>query len=136
MKTQTSPIDMYLIQKKAEHLQVELLGDFDYPLIRTIIRHETMLKEYQHTNDIWLIEAHQADIRLGELETMVEEFKGQCPDEVTRSKTAIVVHEGLTCAIIEIWVNGLRKHVSFDIRIFHTREDAEEWMGIAKPKLA
>ena len=63
---------MYEIRKERDHLLVEFLDDFDYLMVQTIIRHETMLKEYPDTNDIWLVGKHHANIRLGELEAMVE----------------------------------------------------------------
>ena len=127
---------MYEIRKHDNHLLVEFLGDFNYPMVQTIIRHESMLKEYPDTNDIWLIGKHHADIRLGELEMMVREFIGLYPTDATRTKTAIVVNEGLSKAILELWVNGLQKHVAFDIKLFPTQEEAEAWLGIAKERVA
>jgi hypothetical protein len=127
---------MYEIRKERDHLRVEFQEDFNYPMIKTIIHHETMLKEYPDTNDIWLVGKHRADIRLGELETMVREFHCLCPTDATRTKTAIVVDEGLTGAILEIWVNALQKRVTFDIKIFHTLDEAQEWLGVAESMVA
>jgi hypothetical protein len=127
---------MYEIRKERDHLRVEFQEDFNYPMIKTIIHHETMLKEYPDTNDIWLVGKHRADIRLGELETMVREFHCLCPADATRTKTAIVVDEGLTGAILEIWVNALQKRVTFDIKIFHTLDEAQEWLGVAESMVA
>jgi hypothetical protein len=127
---------MYEIRKERDHLRVEFQEDFNYPMIKTIIHHETMLKEYPDTNDIWLVGKHRADIRLGELETMVREFHCLCPTDATRTKTAIVVDEGLTGAILEIWVNALQKRVTFDIKIFHTHDEAQEWLGVAESMVA
>ncbi len=127
---------MYRIQKNNDHLLVEFLDDFDYPMIQAIIRHETMLKEYPDTNDIWLIGSHHADIRLGELETMVQEFYCQCPAEATRTKTAVVVNEGLTGATLELWVMALQKRVAFDIEMFRTLEEAQAWLGVGEEQVA
>ena len=127
---------MYKIRKNDSHLRVEFKGDFNYPMIQTIIRHETMMKEYPDTNDIWLIGNHHADIRLGELETMVREFHCLCPTDATRTKTAVVMNEGLTRAIFELWVKGIQKRVAFDIEIFHTLDEAEEWLGVAEEQVA
>ena len=127
---------MYEIRKNDSHLRVEFKGDFDYPMIQAIIRHETMLKEYPDTNDIWLIGSHHSDIRLGELESMVMEFHCSCPTDATRTKTAIVVDEGLTGSILELWVNALQKRVAFGIMIFHTLEVAEGWLSIADSMVA
>ena len=127
---------MYSIKKHANHLRVEFQDNFSYSMIRTIIRHETMMLEYSHTNDLWLIGKHRADIRLGELEALVNEFHCQCPRDATRTKTAIVVEQGLTHAILELWMKAVQKRVSFDLRIFHTLESAESWLGAAEAKIA
>jgi hypothetical protein len=127
---------MYEIRKERDHLLVEFQEDFNYPMVKTIIHHETMLKEYPDTNDIWLIGKHRADIRLGELEMMVREFHCLCPTDATRTKTAIVVDEGLTGAILELWVNGLKKRVAFDIKIFYALNEAQAWLGVAEYMVA
>ena len=127
---------MYEIRKERNHLRVEFLDNFNFSMVQTIIRHETMLKEYPDTNDIWLIGKHHADIRLGELETMVREFHCLCPTDATRTKTAVVVNEGLTRAILELWVNALQKRVAFDIKIFSTQDEAEAWLGLAEYMVA
>jgi hypothetical protein len=127
---------MYCINKHADHLRVEFQDDFNYNLIKTIIRHETMMLEYPYTNDIWLVGTHRADIRLGELQTMVNDFHCHCPSDSTRTKTAIVADPGLTQAILELWVNGVKNTVKFELRIFDHLEEAEEWLGIAQSKVA
>jgi hypothetical protein len=127
---------MYEIKKSDSHLLVEFQGNFDYSMIQTIIRHTTMMKEYPHTNDIWLIGNHNADIRLGELETMVRDFHCSCPTDATRTKTAVVVDEGLTGTIFELWVKGIQKRVTFEIRIFQTLKEAEGWLNTADEKVA
>ena len=127
---------MYEIKNYDSHLQVEFQGNFDYPMVQRIIRHETMLEEYPDTNDIWLIGSHHADIRLGELETMVQDFHCRCPQNATRTKTAVVVNEGLTGAILELWVNALQKRVAIDIQLFHTLDEAQAWLGIAEEQVA
>lgn len=127
---------MYEIHKNNDHLLVEFREDFNYLMIQTIIYHETMMKEYPDTNDIWLIGSHYADIRLGELGAMVQEFQCRCPKDTTRTKTAIVVNKGLTGAVIELWVNALQKRVAFDMKTFGTLEDAEAWMGVSEEQVA
>ena len=127
---------MYEIRKQRGHLLVEFLDNFDYPMIQTIIRHETMLKEYPDTNDIWLIGKHHANIRLGELEMMVQEFHCLCPTDAARTKTAVVVNQGLTGAILELWVNALQKRVAFDIKIFHALDEAKAWLVATESRVA
>jgi len=127
---------MYSIVRNDGYLIVEFLENFDFSMIQAAIHHETMLGEYADTNDIWLIGANRAAIHLGELETLVNEFHCRCPRNAARTKTAIVVNEGLTGAIVELWVNGLKKKVTFEIEIFRTLDDAKVWLGVHNACLA
>jgi len=127
---------MYTIETRNDHLLVRFEDDFNYPLIQTIMRHETMMHQYPHTNDIWHVGGHRANIRLGELESMVREFQCMCPTDATRTQTAVVVDEGLTGSILELFVSGLQKRVAFEIRTFQTLEDAQAWMGLTKQQVA
>ncbi|HSR87370.1 MAG TPA: hypothetical protein VLL07_00330 [Pontiella sp.] len=120
---------MYSIQEYGDCLRVGFNGDFDCSTVQSIIHHETALPEYRNTNDIWVIGSHRARIRLGEIETMVREFHCRCTRDGDRTKTAIVVDEGFTHSIIELWVNALTKKVPFEIRIFNEVEDAEVWLS-------
>ena len=127
---------MYNISRHAGYLLVKFIDDFDYPMIHTAIHHETMLKEYADTNDIWWIGDNRALICLSEIELMVEAFECRCSRDAKRTKTAVVVNEGLTGAIIEMWVNGLRRHVAFEIEIFRTLDCAKQWLGVDRARVA
>lgn len=127
---------MYTIEKNEEFLFVKFLEDFDYNDAQVVIRHLTSIKEYPYTNDIWMIGKKRAHIRLGELETMVHDFHCRCPSDALRTKTAIVVEEGLTRAVIELWVQGLQKRVSFKMRIFDRLDQAASWIGVMAEKVA
>ncbi|MEE9369782.1 MAG: hypothetical protein V3V05_13110 [Pontiella sp.] len=127
---------MYNICKLTDHLLVEFQDNFDYSTIKGIIHHETMMKEYPYTNDIWLIGSHHADIRLGELENMVKDFQCRCPIDATRTKTALVAKQGLTQVILEIWMNAVQKKVTFELRMFNNLDDAKVWLKIAQPQVA
>ncbi len=127
---------MYSIDKKTDHLLVRFKEDLDFNTVQAVIHHLMLMKEYADTNDIWLIGKHRAHIRLGEIETMVREFQCHCPKDSSRTRTAIVVNQGLTYAIVELWVQGLRRRVSFDIRIFETLPEAQVWLGSGKAEVA
>lgn len=122
---------MYTIEENDDHILVKFEDSFDYPMARTVFRHLTGIRQYPHTNDIWVIGRHTADIRLGELENMVQEFQYACPAGAQRTKTAVVVAEGLTGAILELFVKAMQKRVSYKLRIFRTLEEAQAWLGVA-----
>ena len=121
---------MYKIEKREEYILVRFTEDFDFNVVQTVIHHVTSIREFPYTNDLWLIGKHRANIRLGELETMVREFHCHCPTEATRTKTAVVVEHGLTEAIIDLWMSAARKKVSFDMQIFDSFEAALRWLGV------
>lgn len=117
-------------------MQVTFEDDFTYSTIRTIIRHETLLPQYTRMDDVWLIGKHQALITLGDLETMVADFKCMCPRNASRKKTAIVVDQGLTEAIVLLWIKQSEARMPFTCRVFHTLQEAESWLGVAESKVA
>ena len=127
---------MYKIENQDGYLLVKFEEDFDYNALKVIIHHVTMMQEYPCTNDLWMVGKHHAHIRLGELETMVREFHCLCPVDATRTKTAIVAEQGLTQSILELWVHAVRKKVSFDLQVFHTLDEAQEWLGVTESKVA
>jgi len=51
-------------------------------------------------------------------------------------KTAIVVEEGLTKAIVQLWIKDLAAKVPFKIRIVHSLADAQKWLGVADSMVA
>jgi hypothetical protein len=126
---------MYRISRKEDYLLVKFIDDFDFPMIQTAIRHETAMREYADTNDIWLIGKYRAGINHDELDLMIKSFECCCPGNTQRTKTAIVVDAGLTGSIVELWVHGLKPRVDFEIEIFRTLGEAENWLG-AKEALA
>ena len=127
---------MYKIHTFQNHLLVKFEEDFDCNAIKAIIHHETRMPEYERMNDIWLIEKHHALVSLGDLETLVQDFRCRCPRNAIRRKTALVAELGLTEAILQLWVKEAKNRVPFDMQIFHTLEEAEVWLGVAEPTVA
>lgn len=127
---------VYTIEKHDGYLLVRFKENFDYNTVLAVIHHLTSTKEYPHTNDVWVVGSHHADIHLGELETMMRDFHCRCPDDGSRTKTAIVVDPGLTESIIELWVSATRKRVPFDMRTFHALPDALDWLEVAQTQVA
>jgi hypothetical protein len=127
---------MYRISRQDGYLMVKFIDDIDFPMILAAIHHETMLGDYAATNDIWLIGKYRVAIHLGEIEMLADEFQCRCPRDATRKKTAVVVDEGLTGSIIELWVSSVRKKVPFEIGIFHTLDEAKSWLEMHEASLA
>jgi hypothetical protein len=120
---------MYSISICENYLLVTFKADFDDNCVRVVIHHETQMPEYVRMNDIWLIDNHRALISMDEVDSLATEFRCMCPRNATRKKTAIVVNPGLTEAFAKIWVGKSEKRVPFELKIFHTLKEAEEWLG-------
>ena len=86
-------------------------------------------------NDIWWVGRHRALVTLGDLETMVADLRERCPRDATRKKTAIVVDQGLTEAILKLWVKAAGNRIPFKLWVFHTLEEAEAWLCIPPLKV-
>jgi hypothetical protein len=130
------PFDMYTISTYENHIQVNFEADFTNQSIKTIIHHETTMPEYSWMNDIWLIGKHRSLIAMDDLESMASDFNCMCPKGASRKKTAVVVEQGLTEAIVLLWIKTLESKVPFELQVFHTLKEAEAWLGIPDSKVA
>jgi hypothetical protein len=120
---------MYKIGKNEKCLLVQFKGDFDYSTIKRIFNDELIMPDFNRQHDIWLIEHHQAQIRLGEIQTLVDDFRQLCPKNTTNKKLAIVAHPGLTFAILDLLADGLDRKLPFSCRTFSSLKEAEDWVG-------
>lgn len=127
---------MYSIETTQDYLLVKFFEDFDFNMLHVVMHHLMCMKAYPDTNDIWLIGNHHANIRLAEIEAMVNDFQCHCPKDSTRSKTAVVCERGLTQAVIGLWMDAVQKRVAFEMRMFTTLEEAEDWLGASKVQVA
>lgn len=127
---------MYSIEKNSDRLYVTFEGDLDYSTIKQIIYGELAMPEFCELNDIWILGENRAHIRLGEIQTVIDDFSNFCPPEACDKKMAIVAQAGLTAAILELLADGLNKKLPFSCRMFRTLEAAEEWIGFATSQVA
>lgn len=122
------PNKSYQIYIKADHILVEFEADFDYHMLRDVMRIESQMPEAQYMNDIWLIGKHHALISLTDLESILADVRAMSPEGVTSLKSALVIEPGLTEAIAHIWLQEAKGRTPFTCRIFHTLDEAEEWI--------
>ncbi len=126
---------MYHIEKEADCLSVVFKGDFDFSTVKCIINDLLITPEFCCCHDIWMVGKHRAQVRLGEIQSIVENFSKLCPKNACNKKTAFVAEPGLTSAILELLASGLDRKLPLSCRIFETREAAEEWLGFKKSSL-
>jgi hypothetical protein len=115
---------------------VRFKENFSYHDLKLIIHHDLFVPEGTDLHNIWLIGKHHAQIRMGELLSIVDDFKFSQSFHVKDKKTAIVVEQGLTEAIMQLLADGLQKELSYKCRVFHTLEKAQEWLGLKTSKVA
>lgn len=122
---------MYKIDKTDTSLLVQFRGDFDYSTIKQIIYNELMVPNFCQLNGFWLVGKHRANLRLGDVQNIVEDYCKCCSqcNSCTR-KMAIVAEPGLTSAILELIAKGLNRKRALSCRVFESREAAEKWVGI------
>ncbi len=121
---------MYQIKQSDNNLIVSFLGDFDYSILKQVIYSELVMPEFRRMNDIWVVGKHRAQIRLGEIQTIVDDFSHLCPPDTCNKKLAIVAEPGLTSAILELLADGLDKNLPLSCRIFSSIDEASEWVGV------
>ncbi|MBN2162843.1 MAG: hypothetical protein JXR25_01920 [Pontiellaceae bacterium] len=128
---------MYEIDNTNGALIVKFKGNFDYSTIKRILYHEISMPEFFKQNDIWLVGTHRTNIRLGEIQEIVDDFGNLCPGERLRDKRiAIVAQPGLTSAFLQLLANGLDRRLPLLCSVFDALEDAENWIGATKSRVA
>ncbi len=119
---------MYDISKSDDCLLVEFKADFDYGTINSILSNESLADEFRRLHNVWVIGRHQAELRLGDIQTLVDDFgklHTGCPDA---KKMAIVVEPGLTEAKMRLMASGIERLKAISSRVFHTAHEARQWL--------
>ncbi len=119
---------MYTIEKSDHCLLVNFKADFDYSTIKRIIYDELIMPEFGCQHDVWLVGGHQAQVRLGEIQNIVDDFSKLCPQNTSNKKMAIIANPGLTSAILDLLADGLDRKLPFSCRTFSSRTAAEKWL--------
>ena len=127
---------MYTIDISNDCICVTIRNDFDYSTIKRILHDELVIPGFCRLHEVWLVGTHRAQVRLGELQTIVDDFSRLCPREVIDKKMAFVAEPGLTSAILELLADGLDRKLALSCRTFRSREAAEEWIGLSASQVA
>jgi len=127
---------MYDITKNNDCLLVEFKADFDYGTINSILSNETLVDEFRRLHTIWIIGRHQAELRLGDIQTLVDDFGRIHADRPCRKKMAIVVEQGLTEAKMRLMASGIERLKAITSRVFHTSDEARQWLLAGNSQMA
>jgi len=119
---------MYNIIRDDECLLVELKADFDYGTINRILVNENLASEPVHSHHLWIIGRHQAELRLGDIQTLVDDFGRLHDGHPCEKKMAIVVEPGLTEEKMRLMASGIERLKSISSRVFHTDNEARQWL--------
>jgi hypothetical protein len=129
---------MYSLKKLDDCLIVELEGNFGVETILQIMerRDESSFVTPCH-NEMWMVGAHTAHLRLRDVLTVVEGIKSTCSKEscisheICQKKMAFVVYQqDFTFSILELLSEGISRLYPISCRVFGSHEAASEWLGI------
>jgi hypothetical protein len=114
------------ITVKKDYILVEP-KEVDYWQIWESIGKVRNLPEFPEKNDIWVF--HDGPIKLTyvDLYKLKDFVKEIYPENVKRSKTAIVVESGLQSAIA-LFFAQIAKDLPFEIKVFFDFQTAENWI--------
>lgn len=127
---------MYEIVNSDQAVKIKFNGNFDYSVIKTALQHVGLKSACTQLNDIWFIGKHSAQICMGELLALVDDFKHLYHEATMHKKTAFVVEHELTTSRFHLLVEGLNKGLTHECRLFSTSEEAEEWLGMTQSTMA
>jgi len=119
---------MYTISKNNECMLVEFNADFDYGTMKSILINKTLAAEFRHLHNLWMIGKHRAQLRLGDIQTLVDDFVRLHVGSTCTKKMAIVVEPGLTEAKMQLIASGIERLESISSRVFHTVSEARHWL--------
>ncbi len=120
---------MYGIEKNDNYLQIRFNADFNYGTIRRMMYEAAMIADFWKLNDIWMVAEHRADLQLGDLQNIIDDFCKIYPAKAREKKTAIVASPGLTSAILELLANGMNRKLPLSCKLFNSHSEALEWIG-------
>lgn len=120
---------MYSISTHEKHMLVKFEDHFGHQTIRSILKEQLHMPEYPDLHDIWLIDKHHAQISLGELLAIVEEFPNRCAEALGRKKIALTVKPGRTEPVVKLLARGINRKFRLECEVFYHLTDAENWLA-------
>jgi len=127
---------MYEIVNSDETVKIQFKDNFDYSVLKTALQHVGLKSACAQLNDMWFIGKHHAQICLGELLALVDDFKHLYTEVKVDKRTAFVVEHELTTSRFHLLVEGLNRVLEHECRLFSTSQEAEEWLGAAQSSVA
>lgn len=114
------------ITVKKDYILVEP-KEVDYWQIWEGIGKVRNLPEFSQKNDIWVFRDSPITLTYVDLHKLKDYIEDIYPEDVTRSKTAIVVATGLQSAMASFF-SEIAKDLPFEIEAFSDFKAAEDWI--------
>jgi len=114
------------ITVKKDYILVEP-KEIDYWQIWEGIGKVRNLPEFSQKNDIWVFHDSPITLTYVDLHKLKEYIEEIYPEDVTRSKTAIVIATGLQSAMASFF-SEIAKDLPFEIKVFSDFQAAEDWI--------
>lgn len=119
---------MYKVTRKPDHLLVEFESRVTMPTILAALAEVTGHPDYDRLNDLWTFKRATVFLQLDDLETLVDQIELNYPEDVQRSKTALVPGPGFNQFLAESFEKSAAR-LPFQLQVFHAQPDAEGWLS-------
>ena len=114
------------ITVKKDYILVEP-KEVDYSQIWEGIGKVCNLSEFSEKNDIWVFRESPIKLTYVDLHRLKEYVEEIYPEDVTRSKTAIVAATGVQLGMAVIF-SQIAEDLPFEIKVFSDFQAAEDWI--------
>ena len=116
----------YRIERRPHWIEVQVWGDVNKAEAMEAVRRLRSMDPHKRISDLWVV-GEGCVIPLADYATIVASVRALCPADMVGSKSAIVVHDQLQKAQMDIYRREAAS-LPFAIGVFLSKTDAEAWL--------
>jgi len=117
----------YRIERRAHWIEVQVWGDINKTEAMEVVQRLRSMDPHKRISDLWVV-GEGCVIPLADYATIVAGVRALCPADMVGSKSAIVVHDHLQKAQLEMYRREAAS-LPFEIGVFIAQAQAEEWLS-------
>jgi hypothetical protein len=121
---------MHTVSTKDGYLLIEVRGDFDKDDVFNVLSDVVARPEHRELNDIWLVRDCLVVMLPEDFIEIVKRCIGIMPEDVSKTKSAIVIGTESERFVSEMWVQYI-SHLPYETRVFTSLDEAEAWVKTA-----
>lgn len=120
---------MHTIQNNNDYLELVISGEFDNNGLYQAFREMLLHPDYPHKKSLWVFDRCDCAFSGSAMYDLIGLLKSVYPLNATRTKTAFLGSNSTQYAFGELWrEEAERAGLSFAIKVFRSRDDAEAWL--------